>query len=83
MKYVVVDLEMNRIRKKSERCAMEIMEMGAMMLDDKLQELSSFRTHVRPEHNDRIVDKTEVLTGITTEMVKNAFTFTESALFKH
>ena len=45
MKHIVVDLEMNNIRKKSEArriCTMETIEIGAVMLDDNLQEISKF-----------------------------------------
>ncbi len=79
--YTVVDLEMTHTQKKSEarkKCTTETIQIGAIMLNDKLQEISSFRTYVRPEYNDRIVGKIEVLTGITTEMVKNAPTFNEA-----
>lgn len=46
MKHVVVDLEMNKIRQKSEArriCTQETIEIGAVMLDDNLQEVASFR----------------------------------------
>jgi ERI1 exoribonuclease 2 len=81
MKHVVVDLEMNNIRKKSEArriCTMETIEIGAVMLDDRLQEISSFRTYVKPEFNDGIVDKISRLTGITDNMVVNAPKFNEA-----
>lgn len=81
MKHVVVDLEMNNIRKKSEArriCTMETIEIGAVMLDDRLQEISSFRTYVKPEYNDGIVDNISRLTGITDNMVVNAPKFNEA-----
>jgi ERI1 exoribonuclease 2 len=81
MKHVVVDLEMNNIRKKSEArriCTMETIEIGAVMLDDRLQEISSFRTYVKPEFNDGIVDKISRLTGIIDNMVVNAPKFNEA-----
>ncbi|MBQ7431134.1 MAG: exonuclease domain-containing protein [Butyrivibrio sp.] len=57
---------------------METIEIGAVMLDDNLQEISSFKTYVKPEYNDGIVKKITKLTGITNEMVKNAPTFKEA-----
>lgn len=81
MNHIVVDLEMNNIRPKSEAreiCSMETIEIGAVMLDDNLQEISSFRTYVKPEYNDGIVKKITRLTGITNEMVMNAPTFKEA-----
>lgn len=81
MKHVVVDLEMNNIRQKSEArriCTNETIEIGAVMLDDNLQEISSFRTYVKPEYNDGIVPKISRLTGITDAMVANAPKFREA-----
>ena len=81
MKHVVVDLEMNIIRQKSEArrfCTNETIEIGAVMLDDNLQEISSFRTYVKPEYNDGIVRKISKLTGITDEMVVHAPLFNEA-----
>lgn len=75
MKHIVVDLEMNNIRQKSVArriCTNETIEIGAVMLDDGLQEISSFRTYVKPEYNDGIVPKISRLTGITDAMVANA-----------
>lgn len=81
MKHIVVDLEMNNIRQKSEArriCTNETIEIGAVMLDDNLQEISSFRTYVKPEYNDGIVPKISRLTGITDAMVLNAPKFQEA-----
>lgn len=81
MKHIVVDLEMNNIRQKSEArriCTNETIEIGAVMLDDNLQEISSFRTYVKPEYNDGIVPKISRLTGITDAMVVNAPKFKEA-----
>ncbi len=81
MKHVVVDLEMNFIRKKTEEsrfCNMETIEIGAVMLDDNLQEIAAFRTYVKPIYNNSIAKKITRLTGITDEMVANAPTFNEA-----
>ena len=81
MRHIVVDLEMNNIRQKSEArriCTNETIEIGAVMLDDNLQEISSFRTYVKPEYNDGIVPKISRLTGITDAMVLNAPKFKEA-----
>lgn len=51
MKHIVVDSEMNGIKKGSEAkriCDREIIEIGAVMLDDSLNEVSYFRTYVKP-----------------------------------
>lgn len=81
MKHIVVDIEMNCVAKKSEVrsfCSMETIEIGAVMLDDNLQEISAFRTYVKPEYNDCIDRKIKRLTGITEEMVQNAPVFNEA-----
>ena len=81
MKHIVVDLEMNTIRRKSEARKiwnMETIEIGAVMLDDDLEEIASFRTYVKPEFNDCIERKITRLTGITDDMVKNAPSFSEA-----
>lgn len=81
MKHIVVDLEMNNVAQQSETrriCTHETIEIGAVMLDDNMQEISSFRTYVKPEYNDCIVPKISRLTGITTEMVACAPSFSEA-----
>ena len=78
MKHIVVDLEMNNIRCRSEArkiCTNEIIEIGASMLDENLWEIGKFQLYVKPEYNDVIVPKISRLTGITNEMVANAPTF--------
>ena len=81
MKYVVVDLEMNYTSRKSEVkkiLKMETIEIGAVMLDEKLQEIASFRTYIKPEYSDGIRKKISELTGITDDMVANAPSFREA-----
>ncbi|MCR5216245.1 MAG: exonuclease domain-containing protein [Lachnospiraceae bacterium] len=81
MKHIVIDIEMNNISAKSEArriCTMETIEIGAVMLDDNLEEISSFRTYVKPKFNEEIEKKITKLTGITNEMVRNAPEFTEA-----
>ena len=83
MKHIVVDLEMNNIRRRLEArkiCTNEIIEIGASMLDENLWEIGKFQIYVKPEYNDVIVPKISKLTGITNEMVANAPTF--SVAFK-
>lgn len=82
MKHIVVDLEMNRIKRsyKEERtiCKMETIEIGAVVLDDKYHEIGSFKTLVKPQYNDVIEKTYERLTGITTEMVQDAPVFIDA-----
>ena len=81
MKHVIVDLEMNTVSRKSEVravCKLETIEIGAVMLDDNMQEIASFRTYVKPEHSPTIASNIRRLTGITNEMVANAPHFNEA-----
>ena len=82
MKYIVIDLEMNKIakeyKKAGQACTMEIIEIGAAALDENYQEIGCFKTLVKPQCNDRIERKYEKLTGITTEMVKEAPVFEQA-----
>ena len=80
MKHIVVDLEMNNISNKYNDfdCTMETIELGAIMLDENYQEISSFRTYVKPEYNNRIRHLISRLTGITYDMVINAPKFDEA-----
>lgn len=58
MKYVVIDLEMNPIATvhtaEREYCKLEVIEIGAVLLDEKYQEIGSFVTLVKPRFNSRI-----------------------------
>lgn len=76
MHYVFMDLEMNAIagvyKEERQICRSEVIQIGAVMLDDSLKEISSFNTLVKPAYNTRIYERYEKLTGITTEMVADA-----------
>ena len=65
-KYVVFDLEMCKIPKhiKTENLHMEIIEIGAVLLDEAYKEVDSFKTYIKPEYGfvDNFIEK---LTGIT------------------
>ena len=64
MKHIVVDLEMNGISKehKEERqfWGREVIEIGAVVLDDSYNEIGSFKTLVKPQYNDRITPKAQL-----------------------
>ena len=82
MKHVVVDLEMNAIDRKyyQERqyCKMEIIQIGAIVLDEEYKEIGSFSTLVKPQYNSIIESAYQQLTGISTYMVKNAPIFVDA-----
>ena len=76
MKKVFLDLEMNPTGNKGllsdEILKREIIEIGAVMLDENDNEISSFDEYVRPMLNEVITTKITKLTGITTEDVASA-----------
>ena len=81
MKHIVIDFEMNNVSQDSEAraiCGMEIIEIGAVKLNEDLNEISSFRTYVKPEYNDIITKRINKLTGITMELVAEAPRFNEA-----
>lgn len=83
MKKIFIDFEMNPIdntyEKEREICNYEIIEIGAVMLDESNTHLSEFTTYIKPEYSEVITSRITELTGITTEMVFYAENF-ESAL---
>ena len=64
-----VDGKYKEIRKK---CKLEIIEIGAVMLDENMVEINSYKTYVKPRYSTEIFKKYENLTGITTNMVVGA-----------
>ena len=83
MKYIIVDLEMNPLgsefKKDWETCRNEIVEIGAVVLDEQYNEIGHFMTLVKPQMNAVIEGRIEKLTGITTKSVECAPCFKEAA----
>lgn len=81
MVHVFVDYEMNEIDKayKEQRCICkrEIIEIGAVKLDESGKEIDSFTQYVKPQFG-RITDYYAELTGITNEKVAEAPHFLEA-----
>lgn len=79
MKHIFVDFEMHPISKayQAERtiCQREIIEFGAVMLDENFNEISSFKEYVNPEYVKEIYKKISILTGITKERLVGASRF--------
>lgn len=79
--YVIVDLEMCNIpkgvKRENFRIANEIIEIGAVMLDDTYEIVKRFKTYVSPEYGnvDRYIHE---LTGITQDDVNDAPTIEEA-----
>lgn len=79
MNYIIVDFEMNPVAAeyKAERkiSKNEIIEIGAVIMDESFLVMGEFKTLVKPQYNDAIYKKYETLTGISTQMVSGAPTF--------
>lgn len=80
---VFVDLEMKPIEKdfKAERriSPHEVIEIGAVMLDENKEECSSFVEVVKPQYG-AIPPRYEELTGVTNAMAADAEEFSEALL---
>ena len=79
MNYIIVDFEMNPVagkyRAEGQNCGYEIIEIGAVIMDEKFMVLGEFKTLVKPQYNASIYKRYETLTGISTQMVQGAPTF--------
>lgn len=79
MNYIIIDFEMNPVdgEYKEERriCRSEIIEIGAVIMDESFLVLGEFKTLVKPQYNDVIQKRYETLTGISTQMVSGAPNF--------
>ncbi|MBQ8325560.1 MAG: exonuclease domain-containing protein [Lachnospiraceae bacterium] len=79
MNYIIVDFEMNPLageyREERQICRCEIIEIGAVIMNERFMVLGEFKTLVKPQYNDCIYKKYETLTGISTQMVYGAPTF--------
>lgn len=84
LRYIFVDFEMNPIDGRNKeirkRCKQEIMEIGAVMLDETYTEIDEYKTYVKPEYNEEITKICSKLTGITMESVSGAPCFKEAIM---
>ena len=85
---IFVDLEMHPIphSNQDERqiCTQEIIEIGAVKLNEQNDEVSSFCEFVRPAYVTKIYSRFQKLTGITTADVAEAdpITFRRAEIMK-
>lgn len=84
MNYIVFDLEFNQAWDFQEnksplnsKCPFEIVQIGALQLDEKLQVVSTFDRLVKPELYTSLHPFVKQLTGITIEDLASAKTFKE------
>ncbi len=78
MKHVVVDLEMNPVsrefREVRRKLNEEVIEIGAVRLDENFQQEAEFQCYVKPEYGS-IKKHITSLTGITQAMVADKKTY--------
>lgn len=78
MKHVVVDLEMNPVsrefREVRRKLNKEVIEIGAVRLDENFQQEAEFQCYVKPEYGP-IKKHITSLTGITQAMVADKKTY--------
>lgn len=76
--YVIVDLEMCKVPlvKRTEQfsCSKEIIEIGAVLINEKLEIADTFKTYVAPEYGT-LDDYIRNLTGIKNSDIENAPVF--------
>jgi len=74
MVHVVLDLEMNPIKRSEKEIRRqltdEVIEIGAVKLDDKFEQIGDFQCYVKPQFGE-ITKHITKLTGITNETVEN------------
>ncbi|MCR4674190.1 MAG: exonuclease domain-containing protein [Lachnospiraceae bacterium] len=80
---IFVDFEMQpvdieRFPEEYKICHTEIIEVGAVVLNDKNKEVSSFKRYVKPRYSDYIDDHIKDLTGITIKKLGRAPYFEET-----
>lgn len=75
-RHIVIDFEMNPVDGKREDAHLlpksEIIQIGAVKLDEDYNVIDSFNAFVCPQLNDKITKHITQITGITTEQVGNA-----------
>ena len=79
MKRIFVDLEMNPIGQRHKELRgfykFEVIEFGAVCLDEDYREICEYQRYVRPEYNSEVVQHITQITGIKTKQVVGAEKF--------
>lgn len=72
MEFIIFDLEWNSVKKPDDRKFInEIIEIGAVLLNEQLQETDSFSTLIRPSISEKLNSYVKSLTHIQEEQLKN------------
>ena len=84
MKYIVLDMEWNRPK---SRCKLikqpivlhgEIIQIGAVMLNEKLEEIGDFEVKIKPIFYKKMNKEIEKLTSISDDNLKDGMPFSEA-----
>lgn len=78
MNYIIYDLELNQKYSKEDNChdlPFEIIQIGALKLNNKLETISTFNALVKPTVYNDIHPYIEALTKISNDMVNSHNTF--------
>lgn len=79
MQYVILDLEWNgTFSRRLDGFFNEIIEFGAVKLDDKMNLLDTFSAVVRPQIGKRLSGKVKRLTHISSEELEGGIPFTQA-----
>lgn len=84
MKYIVLDMEWNQTRGREEvlddgrLLSGEIIEIGAVKLNDKFVPVDTFKTYVCPVFYSKMHSRVKTLTGITNDILEDAPMFDEA-----
>lgn len=85
MKAVFVDFEMNPIDRRHQEarriCQGEIIEIGAVKLDEDGKEIGAYKEYICPEYTSQMNATCQALTGITMDMLTPAAHF--QTVFAH
>ena len=80
MNHVILDLEMNPVKRSEKeirrRLTDEVIEIGAVKLDDNYKQSSEYQCYVKPQYGE-ITKHITNLTGITNEVVADKANFAE------
>lgn len=75
-RHIIIDFEMNPVEGKREDAQLltknEIIQIGAVKLDEKYHVVDRFNAFVCPQLNSRVTRHITKITGITTDMVISA-----------
>lgn len=79
MVYVILDLEWNNTYgRKTKSFINEVIEIGAVMLDEDLQEISRYSSLIRSQIGKKLRGSVKQLTHITNEDLNNGIPFTKA-----